>query len=72
MALSIPFESGSSLRGISCMLLAGFFLTCNDSITKWLVPHYPAGEILFLQGLLISLLVAAWMRSRGTASKCAG
>ncbi len=47
------------------MLLAGFFLTCNDSITKGLVPHYPAGQILFLQGLLIALLVAAWMRRRG-------
>ncbi len=65
MALSIPFEAGSSLRGISCMLLAGFFLTCNDSITKYLVPHYPAGQILFLQGLLIALLLAAWMRLRG-------
>ena len=47
------------------MLLAGIFLTTNDSITKWLVPHYPVGEILFLQGSLIAMLVAAWMRLRG-------
>jgi drug/metabolite transporter (DMT)-like permease len=64
MALSIPFEAGTSLRGITCMLLSGFFLTSNDSITKWLVPHYPVGEILFVQGSLIALLVAAWMRLR--------
>lgn len=64
MALSIPFEAGTSLRGIFCMLLSGVFLTTNDSITKWLVPHYPAGEILFVQGSLIALLVAAWMRLR--------
>jgi len=47
------------------MLLSGIFLTSNDSITKWLAPHYPVGEILFLQGSLIALLVALWMRLRG-------
>ena len=61
----MPFEAGSNLRGIVCMLLAGFFLTSNDSITKWLVPHYPPGEILFLQGTLIALLVLVSMRFRG-------
>jgi drug/metabolite transporter (DMT)-like permease len=44
------------------MLFAGLFLTSNDAITKWLVPHYPPGEILFLQAILIALLVAMWMR----------
>ena len=58
-------EAGSSLRGIACMLIAGIFLTTNDSIMKWLVPHYPVGEILFVQGVLIALLVALWMRLRG-------
>ena len=58
-------EEGSSLRGIACMLVSGIFLTTNDSITKWLVPHYPAGEILFVQGTLLAWLVAAWMRLRG-------
>ncbi|MDJ0828195.1 MAG: DMT family transporter [Rhodobacter sp.] len=57
--------AGSSLRGIACMLVSGIFLTANDSITKWLVPHYPAGEILCIQGTLIALLVAAWMLMRG-------
>jgi drug/metabolite transporter (DMT)-like permease len=59
------FEADSSLRGISCMLIAGVFLTSNDSITKWLVPHYPPGQILLLQGFLIALLVAIWMLIRG-------
>lgn len=65
MALSIALESGSSLRGIACMLVAGIFLTVNDSIMKWLAPHYPVGEILFVQATLIALLLAAWMRLRG-------
>ena len=58
-------EAGSSLRGIACMLVSGIFLTTNDSITKWLVPHYPTGEILFIQGTLIAILVASWMLLRG-------
>lgn len=47
------------------MLFAGLFLTTNDAITKWLVPHYPPGEILFFQGTLIACLVSLWMRIRG-------
>ncbi len=47
------------------MLFAGLFLTTNDAITKWLVPHYPPGEILFFQGTLIACLVSMWMRFQG-------
>ena len=47
------------------MLLAGFFLTANDAITKWLVPHYPPGQILFIQALVIALLAALWLGLRG-------
>ena len=65
MALSFALDAGSSLRGIACMLVSGVFLTTTDSITKWLVPHYPVGEILFVQGSLIALLVAGWMGLRG-------
>jgi len=60
-----PAAVGNSLRGIACMLVAGFFLTANDSVTKWLVPHYPTGQILLVQGVLIALLVTALMRLRG-------
>ena len=58
-------STGSSLRGILSMLFAGLFLTTNDAITKWLVPHYPPGEILFFQATLIACLVSLWMRIRG-------
>ena len=47
------------------MLLAGFFLTANDAITKWLVPHYPPVQILFIQALVIALLAALWLGLRG-------
>ncbi len=52
-------------RGICCMLFAGLFLATTDAITKWLVPHYPPGEILFFQASLIAMLVSVWMRLRG-------
>ncbi len=58
-------DSSTSLRGIFCMLFAGLFLTTNDAITKWLVPHYPPGQILFFQGILIAGLVSLWMFIRG-------
>ncbi|MFT5220174.1 MAG: drug/metabolite transporter (DMT)-like permease [Planctomycetota bacterium] len=57
----------SVLRGIACMLMAGFFLASNDAVTKWLVPLYPVGEILFFQAIVISFLVAGLMRFRGEA-----
>lgn len=47
------------------MLVAGLFLTANDAILKWLVPHYPPGQILFIQATLIAALVSLWMRIRG-------
>lgn len=47
------------------MLVAGLFLTTNDAILKWLVPHYPPGQILFIQATLIAGLVVLWMRMRG-------
>jgi len=65
MAFGFSLEAGSSLRGIACMLVSGVFLTTTDSLSKWLVPHYPVGEILFVQGTLIALLMAGWMRLRG-------
>ena len=68
MTAAISADAGGSLRGIACMLVSGVFLTANDSITKWLVPHYPVGEILCVQGSLIALLAAAWMRLHGESA----
>ena len=47
------------------MLFAGLFLSTNDAITKWLVPNYPPGEIIFIQAILIAVIVAIWMRFDG-------
>ena len=55
----------NNLRGIALLVSAGIFLTTNDGISKWLVPHYPVGEILFIQGVLIILITVLVMRYRG-------
>ena len=55
----------NNLRGIACLVSAGLFLTANDSISKWLLPHYPVGQILFIMATLIALLSLSVMRLRG-------
>ncbi|NKB60623.1 MAG: EamA family transporter [Gammaproteobacteria bacterium] len=55
----------NNLRGIAFLVSAGLFLTTNDSITKWLVPHYPAGQILFIQAILVTLIASLVMKIRG-------
>jgi drug/metabolite transporter (DMT)-like permease len=57
----------NNLRGIIYLLSAGLFLTTNDGITKWLIPHYPPGQILFIMASLIALISAIAMRIRGEA-----
>ena len=61
----IVVAEAGNLRGIACMLLAGFFLNANDSITKYLVPHYPVGEILLVQALLIAVISMVWLLQQG-------
>jgi len=55
----------NNLLGIAYLVSAGLFLTTNDGISKWLVPHYPVGQLLFLQAFLITLIAAIVMRLRG-------
>jgi drug/metabolite transporter (DMT)-like permease len=55
----------NNLLGIAFLVSAGLFLTANDGISKWLVPHYPVGQILFLQAALIVIITALVMRLRG-------
>lgn len=57
----------NNLRGIAYLVSAGIFLTVNDGISKWLVPNYPVGQILFIQGALIVLITCIVMRVRGEA-----
>ncbi|MEM7259272.1 MAG: DMT family transporter [Pseudomonadota bacterium] len=55
----------NNLRGIACLITAGLFLVTTDAITKWLIPHYPTGQILFVQGGLISFIAIICMQARG-------
>jgi drug/metabolite transporter (DMT)-like permease len=57
----------NNLLGIAYLVSAGLFLTTNDGISKWLVPHYPVGQLLFVQAFLIALIAAIVMRLRGEA-----
>jgi drug/metabolite transporter (DMT)-like permease len=57
----------NNLRGIIFLLAAGLFLTSNDAITKWLIPHYPVGQILFIMASLIALIATIAMLFRGEA-----
>ncbi|MFT5112908.1 MAG: drug/metabolite transporter (DMT)-like permease [Parasphingorhabdus sp.] len=45
------------LRGILYCIGSGVFLAVNDAISKWLVPHYPTGQILFITCLGVAFLV---------------
>ena len=55
----------NNLRGIACLVSAGLFLVTTDAITKWLVPHYPPGQILFVQGSLITLIALTCLQIAG-------
>ena len=57
----------NNLRGITFLVAAGLFLTANDGITKWLVPHYPPGQILCIMASCIVLLALGIMHLRGEA-----
>jgi drug/metabolite transporter (DMT)-like permease len=57
----------NNLRGIAYLVSAGLFLTTNDAISKWLVPHYPVGQLLFIQGTMIALIAVFVMKLRGEA-----
>lgn len=55
----------NNLLGIAYLVSAGLFLTTNDGISKWLVPHYPVGQLLFIQAFLIAVIAVIVMRVRG-------
>jgi len=51
------------------MVASGIFLTLNDATAKWLVPHYPVGELLFLRtAFVLPLLLFAALRVGAGAS----
>jgi drug/metabolite transporter (DMT)-like permease len=47
----------ANLRGILFGIASGVFLTANDAISKWLVPNYPTGQILFITCLGVAFLI---------------
>ena len=42
-----------SSRGILCILVSGLLLASNDAISKWLVPFYPPGQIIFSSSISV-------------------
>ena len=45
--------------GIALMVMSAGLLTVGDATAKWLSTTYPIGEIIFIRGLLIVMLLAA-------------
>ena len=54
------------LPGILCMVAGSACLTLNDALMKWLTPHYPIGELVFLRGVMALCLIVgvAWLGGR--------
>ncbi len=57
MRYSVPDQ----YRGIVSILLAGFFLTSQDAVIKWMTGAYPTGEIMTIRGT-IALLFTGVLR----------
>ncbi|TQV80723.1 DMT family transporter [Denitrobaculum tricleocarpae] len=49
------------------MIGAGFFLTLNDAVLKWLTGDYPVGQIMFLRGVFVFLPIAFFVWQAGGA-----
>ncbi len=47
------------------MIGAGFFLTLNDAVLKWLTGDYPVGQIMFLRGVFVFLPIAFFVWQAG-------
>mgnify|MGYP006426929171 CR=1 FL=1 len=58
---AVPTHS-NTLKGIACMIGGVAILTLNDGVMKWMTASYPVGEIIFIRGLFVLMVVAlfAW------------
>ncbi|MEZ5818973.1 MAG: DMT family transporter [Hyphomicrobiaceae bacterium] len=55
----------SSARGIGCMLLSLFALTCADAVTKWLGATYPPGQVICIRAIFAMLPLAVMIAVHG-------
>lgn len=54
----ISTGSSAPMKGILCMVAGGLFLSLNDALLKWLAGEYPVGQIMFVRGLFVVMLVS--------------
>lgn len=59
----------STGNGIACMVAAGFMISLQDAVTKWLTGSYPVGEVIFIRSLFVYLPVA-WFVWREGGVRC--
>jgi drug/metabolite transporter (DMT)-like permease len=57
--------AGSPVRGIVCMVVGTLVLTCQDAVSKWLLDHLHAGEIMGWRALMSLPLVLLLLRLEG-------
>ncbi|MBK9133199.1 MAG: DMT family transporter [Betaproteobacteria bacterium] len=64
-----PSEAGparSNRQGIRLMVLAMACFIVNDTLVKFVSQSLPAGQLIFMRGLMATALVLAFMRATGT------
>jgi drug/metabolite transporter (DMT)-like permease len=53
--------------GIACMLGGSAILTLNDAVMKWLAAGHPVGQIIFVRGVFVLLLILLLVHRPGGA-----
>lgn len=62
--MNVP-AAGSPVRGILCMIVGTFVLTCQDGLSKWLLAYLHFGEIQGWRGLMCLPVVILLLRLEG-------
>lgn len=57
--------ASSTGKGIACMVAAGFMVSLQDAVTKWLTGGYPVGEVIFIRSLFVYLPVVLFVWREG-------
>lgn len=53
------------MKGISYMVLGGLFITINDAFLKWMSGDYSVGQIIFVRGVFVVLLISVFVWRSG-------